>query len=253
MKPPLKHPVWLLCILLTACATQRMPGQFQASPRLQLDTWEMILALDSGADIACKDRKVVNTEVIEQPTGVRIKWGRMVKGRWVERWTVDRCGTRVAYRVEYTADGRGGTFFNIGWAGGGAGTIRASRGETDLMRVAAKGETDTVQALLAKGADINAKDKDGWTALIHAAAEGQIDTVKALLAKGADVNVKANDGRTALMHAVSRGHITAVRTLLTKGADVNARDKAGKTALSLAETFNLTEILKLLKKAGAKP
>ena len=67
------------------------------------------------------------------------------------------------------------------------------------MMASQQGHLDVVQALLAKGADVNAKDNDGATALMLASQNGHLDVVQALLAKGADVNAKANDGVTALI------------------------------------------------------
>ena len=66
------------------------------------------------------------------------------------------------------------------------------------MAASYKGHRDLVQALLAKGADANAKANDGVTALMLASRQGHREVVQALLARGADVNAKANDGRTAL-------------------------------------------------------
>jgi len=58
--------------------------------------------------------------------------------------------------------------------------------------------TDTVRALLEKGANVNAKGKDGMTALMNAASADYRDIVHSLLEKGADVNAKDNDGWTPL-------------------------------------------------------
>jgi len=95
-----------------------------------------------------------------------------------------------------------------------------------------------VQALLAKGADVNAKANDGQTALMVASSHeqgfGLLDhpnIVPALLAQGADVNAKDRTGQTALMHASYSGHLDIVRALLAKGASVNAKDNDGRTAL----------------------
>ena len=49
-------------------------------------------------------------------------------------------------------------------------------------------------------------DEDGHTPLMRAALEGDTATVRALLAGGADVNAKDNEGRTALMFAVTNMH-----------------------------------------------
>ena len=70
-----------------------------------------------------------------------------------------------------------------------------------LLDAATNGHTETVTALLAQGADVNAQDKYGATALILAAQNGYAETVETLSAKGADASVKNNAGWTALMIA----------------------------------------------------
>lgn len=90
--------------------------------------------------------------------------------------------------------------------------------------------------------------------LISATRKGDISTVKELLAKGADVNAKDNMfGRTALMWASENGHLELVQALLAKGADVNAKDNKGETALSLvkAKGKGHSDVAQLLIKAGA--
>ena len=53
------------------------------------------------------------------------------------------------------------------------------------------------------------------------------------------------------MLAAASGRAAAVKSLLRSGANVSAQDKDGKTALMLAIKFARTEVVKLLKKAGA--
>jgi ankyrin repeat protein len=44
---------------------------------------------------------------------------------------------------------------------------------------------ETVQALLAHGADVNAKDNFGWTALMYAKEMGYVETIRMLKKAGA--------------------------------------------------------------------
>jgi ankyrin repeat protein len=78
--------------------------------------------------------------------------------------------------------------------------------------------------------------------------------VKALLDRGADVNAKDREGRTALMLAASSDTIPVetVKTLLARGADLNAKTPKGETALDFAKLRGSTPVTALLVKAGAK-
>ncbi len=91
-------------------------------------------------------------------------------------------------------------------------------GESDLITASRAGHTERVKALLASGADVNAKDKDGVPAFMVAAMNGHTETVKALMAAGADVNAKDNNGDTALMVAEKKGHSYIVQLLKRAGA-----------------------------------
>lgn len=59
-----------------------------------------------------------------------------------------------------------------------------------------------VEALASKGADLNAKDRNGEAPLIVAISQAKTESVKVLLAKGADVNANNKEGATALMEAI---------------------------------------------------
>ena len=87
---------------MAGCAT--IPGKTVASPTLQSDVSQMIIALDGAEDAGCKQRKLVNTEVVSVNPG-----GNSA----TERWTLDRCGKLVNYRVVLTQSPRGGTDFRV--------------------------------------------------------------------------------------------------------------------------------------------
>ncbi len=79
-------------------------------------------------------------------------------------------------------------------------------------------KVDMVRALLAAGADVNAKDKDGFTALMYASGWGNVKVVRALLEAKADVNVKSTDGTTPLKTASKGGYADVVKLLKQAGA-----------------------------------
>ena len=113
-----------------------------------------------------------------------------------------------------------------------------------------------VEAMLANGADVNARDENGRTPL-HALGgivrgghpyPSQIDAkgiAELLIATGADINAKDKDGNTPLHAAASGGEKSVVELLLAKGANVNAKNASGQTALHLASDAGVAKWLHL--------
>ena len=129
--------------------------------------------------------------------------------------------------------------------------VRDENGYTPLHEAARAGLTDMARLLIAKGARVRDDGPGGLTPLHLAAEHGFTDTVRLLLENGADVNVKAPDGRTPLYVAAAHGHAETVRLLLRKGADVNVRERLGETPLSRAVRTRSVETVRLLLEKGA--
>lgn len=90
--------------------------------------------------------------------------------------------------------------------------------------------------MLARGADIEARDAQGQTLLMAAASAGAYDLVQWLLARGASLDAQDIAGRTALMHAVSAATgESSLPMLLQHGASLKLTDKQGLTAAALAQ------------------
>jgi excisionase family DNA binding protein len=120
-----------------------------------------------------------------------------------------------------------------------------------LLNAISAGDPDEVRALLAAGADANAKDAEGWTALMLVTVKGHLDVARELLKAGADLNARNQKGWTALRFAVSMDDAEALRLLLEAGADLNGQDAEGDTALMQAAREKSMESLKLLLAHGA--
>jgi len=110
----------------------------------------------------------------------------------------------------------------------------------DLVEAARHGDIASVQALLDKGADVNARDERGCTALMWASMFGYREVAQALLDKGADVGY-------TLKSASQNGHLEIVKALLMKGADV--RRDGGESLIRASENGHL-DIVKMLLAAG---
>ena len=148
--------------------------------------------------------------------------------------------------------------------------------DISIHDAAEKGNIEAVKQHLAAGADVNAKDGDGFTPLDvaiqfkkaeaadllrkhggkygsiqFAAAGGDTEALKEFLAAGADVNAKNKYGSTPLRYAAGNGHKEVHELLITKGADVNAKAGDGTTPLHNAAVYGHNEIAELLIANGA--
>ncbi|MEO6919499.1 MAG: ankyrin repeat domain-containing protein [Collimonas sp.] len=96
---------------------------------------------------------------------------------------------------------------------------RAEDGSTALLIATNRGRTQLVQALLELNANPNLTDKNGWTPLLSAADEGNSDIVNMLLAKGADVTATMN-GANAASLAEKKGNAELAALLRKRTAGV---------------------------------
>ncbi|HLJ50914.1 MAG TPA: protein kinase [Bryobacteraceae bacterium] len=117
---------------------------------------------------------------------------------------------------------------------------------TALMQAAAKGHLDMVRLLLARHADVNARDFDDESPLLLAVWNRRADAASLLIAAGADVNAENSDGRTPLFAVAIHGDAALCRLLLSKGAEPEHRDRASKSALDYARQEGQAEIVALL-------
>ena len=91
-----------------------------------------------------------------------------------------------------------------------------------------------IQSLIKSGADINARDDEGYTVLTLAVIRtGNIKAIKALIDSGADVNAR-HDDLTALMFAAQlSNNPEVIKTLINGGADPNSQDNNGMTGFNV--------------------
>ncbi len=91
---------------------------------------------------------------------------------------------------------------------------RARLGGQALLQATEAGDLAQMQVLLKQGADVRARNAQGWTPLHIAAAGGDPAVVRLLLQHGAEVNAQSNVGITPLDNATARGGRQAVLDLL---------------------------------------
>ncbi|HYD95784.1 MAG TPA: ankyrin repeat domain-containing protein [Noviherbaspirillum sp.] len=128
---------------------------------------------------------------------------------------------------------------------------KAYNGDNALMIACFMGNRPAVEALLAKGVEVNRPD---WTPLHYAAASGHNDIVQLLLEKSAYIDAESPNRTTPIMMAARGGHILTVKLLLDEGADATLKNDLGMTAIDFARKFEHEDIAEgltqRLKKAG---
>lgn len=131
----------------------------------------------------------------------------------------------------------------------GAGIVQsretAAEIDEDLWSAAKSGNVEKIQGQLGQGVAINELDPAyGATPLTMAAWNGNPEAIDTLIAAGADVHARNRDGTTPLHGAALFGHEEAFAVLVDHGAETRARNRAGKTPLdSLAAPWGRTMIL----------
>lgn len=124
-------------------------------------------------------------------------------------------------------------------------------GETALMMVTRRRDVPWMALMLSKGANTEAKDREGNTALLVAAGLGFVDGVQLLLTRGANPNAANSKGETALIKAVQLRDASTARLLLTSGANPDQSDNvAGYSARDYAQQDRRAgAIARLIKEA----
>lgn len=125
---------------------------------------------------------------------------------------------------------------------------------TALSGACCGGYDEIVKLLIDEGSEIQFENfsEHGWSSLTHAANNCSDKCLTLLIEAGADIEFKTKFGQTPLIIAAIRDTACCVKILLEAGADINYKDRLGNTALSEAIRMKNTEIVDILKTAGAK-
>ena len=127
-----------------------------------------------------------------------------------------------------------------------------------LHAIGANGQAEKVEQVLAELTPasspklINARDRKD-TSLHLEALNSNAAFVEALIAGGADLEARNENGRTPLHVAALNSNPAVVEALIAGGADPNARDKAGDTPLHVAAQSNYNPAVVEALIAGGAP
>lgn len=109
------------CLLLGLCLASSLPQTASASANhplaaslasdlIQSRAQMSIYRHDDGMDVGCQNRRFVSSKVLNQP---RVVNQTLNERKWIERWSLDRCGREIAYDVYFTVVGEGGAYFSF--------------------------------------------------------------------------------------------------------------------------------------------
>lgn len=84
-----------------------------ASEFLQSKTQIHILADDDKVAPGCQQKRFVKADVVSMPIINTVGSGGVTERKWIEQWTLDRCGAPVPYNVFFTEVGDGGAYFAV--------------------------------------------------------------------------------------------------------------------------------------------
>jgi hypothetical protein len=135
---------------------------------------------------------------------------------------------------------------------------RDERGRTALLAATHANQVAAAALLVAAGSDVNAMDLKQDTPYLYAGAEGRLEILKLTLAAGADLTSTNRFNGTALIPACEKGHVENVKVLLQTKIDVNHVNRMGWTALMETAMKHgrgpaHAEITRRLLAAGANP
>lgn len=132
-----------------------------------------------------------------------------------------------------------------------AGADRTQLAWTPLMEAVALGSRSDVEAALAQGGPLEARDRCSRTAWLLAVLTGDIAKATVLRERGADASACGHLGDPPLFYAIEGHHPEMLRWLVSEGADVHQTNDFGSTALMQAVEAGDLPCVEVLLEAGA--
>lgn len=115
-----------------------------------------------------------------------------------------------------------------------------------LFKAVVEGDQAEIAALLAKGADINARDKAKRTPILVAAQQNRLDIVRYLAEQGADINAQDNKSFNPFIHGCIHNQLPLVKLMVELGTDLTCLTRFGGNGLTPAAEKGYEEVVKFL-------
>ena len=116
--------------------------------------------------------------------------------------------------------------------------VDSDTGATMLTIACAQGMSRVAAALIAKGVDVDSRDKCGYTPLMHAALHGHRETFQLLAQRGADPCIRSLDGSSALGVASSMTREDRMQLLLNTGRRRNSRSMLQRPSMQPSTSYD---------------
>lgn len=114
----------------------------------------------------------------------------------------------------------------------------------ELVWAVKNGDDDVVSDFLVKQPTFNVNGLYPKRTLLHHASEyGQTEVIELLLKKGAQVNVIDSDGLTPLLLAIYEDQLDCAKLLLDHGANKNGKTPLGKSYMETASSPEMKTLL----------
>ena len=118
---------------------------------------------------------------------------------------------------------------------------------TPLWLAAQNNDSELIQLLISRSADINAVREDTAMPPLHIAMQKKhLQVTKELITMGAKVDLVDTSGLTSLHWAVNLGDVSVAKIILAKNININARSNDGLTALYYSALQGMQDMVELL-------
>lgn len=124
-----------------------------------------------------------------------------------------------------------------------------------LHRAATTNRTAVMELLIAKGADIEARDSQGYTALtLITRSSGPFEALELLVKKGANINLPDSLGNTPLDNAIiyANADDRAIDLLLARSPEINTAPEAVASILSAAARRGHVRLFEYYRERGGE-
>jgi ankyrin repeat protein len=119
--------------------------------------------------------------------------------------------------------------------------------------LAEQADSEMINFLVDRGADVNLTDKaQKWTALHFAARDQKVEMVETLIQRGAQIDPKDSFGNTPLWRCVmnTSPNLRIVQTLVRAGANPNSKNNNDVSPLDVARLMDNKEVIEIMSSKG---